>query len=244
MRGQSIREFLGVVLSSTVIGLMVFGLRMPNAEASCFSGEQADFVGNFAVSNAYGSTNWFQIRDRNLDTSCSNPVAVSTAQLGDATGDNQVEMGWWEDLSGGQHRFRYFWEAQHGSVTYGGCCDSGTDITSHVGESWGWRVAFHGSDNNFHWYIDSGSGFTEIIPPGIGWQVVGFQHGNPKGETNRRGGTGTGAKDDHYNSTYKSGSTGANWVNWTNNSLQSCNIPGWNYTKVSDTEWTMTTGTC
>ncbi|MEO8292080.1 MAG: hypothetical protein ABI635_02985 [Actinomycetota bacterium] len=239
MAKKGIRCLLSVVATSLVLGVQLFATRTPAAFANCFSGEQTIFVGNYAITTAYGTTNWIKIRDRQLDAGCSDPSAWSTAQLGDATALNQVEMGWQERPSGSSHIFNWFWEAQHGSIAYGGCCQTGSNLTPRVGDSFGWRVAYH-RDGNFHWYLNDGSGLTEVgSSTGIAWQVVDFRQGWPKGETGRRGGTDTSAFDNQYNLNYKYQASGASWTNWTNNSLPEGqdSIPYWDHVKVSDTEF-------
>lgn len=224
-----------------VIAAITFSIVYPvtPASAHCFPNEQTIFVGNYAVTSAYGTTNWIKIRDRQLDAGCSDPSAWSTAQLGDATAVNQVEVGWNEHPDGSSHDHNWFWEAQHGTVVYGGCCEAGSSLNGWVGHNFGWRVAYH-TDGNFHFYLNSGTGFTEIaLPNGISWQAVGFKQGWPKGETGRRGGTDTSAVDNQYDLQYKYAASGASWTNWTNNSLpeNQDSIPHWNHAKVSDTEY-------
>jgi len=220
-------------------------LTSQSAEASCFSGEQSIFVGNYSQTSAYGSTNTFDVRDRNLDTSCSGSAAWSTSQLGSTTALKQVEVGWEEHQSGGNHVFCYFWEAQNGNVYWGGPCQGTfwtfpqTDVRL--------RVA-HKTDGTFHFYVDEGSGFVDLLDLGFGDdQLGGFTHGWPKGETSRSGGTGTGASDEHSQLQYRSGSSGSNWVNWSNNGTQSGDqdsMPGWHHCKITATLYKIVSGTC
>ena len=226
------------VLFATVVVAAVLVSRTDDAKAACFSDEQSIFVGNYFVDTAYGTSNTFTVHNRPLDTGCSNPAVTTTAQLGDPNAGNQVEIGYTEHLNGdGTHNFHWFWEAQHGTIAYNNLGDAGTGISTGTTDSW--RVAFHSSDGNFHWYIDSGSGFTDVNPPGIGWGAIGFKQGNAKGEVSRAGGTNTDVDDHQWGLQRRQGSTGSNWVDWTGNTLpeNQDGIPWWDHNKISDVEY-------
>jgi len=209
------------------------------ALASCFSGEQTIFVGNYAQTSAYGVTNVFDVRNRDLDGSCSGPKAWSTAQLGSTSAAVQAEVGWSED-NVGSHSFCYFWEAQNGNLVWGGPCQG--SYWTFPQSAVKFRVAHH-TDGTFHFYVDegSGTGWVDLVTLGFPDDYLGnFSHGWPKGETGRSGGTGTGASDDHWALTYRQGSSGSNWVDWSNNGTQNGaqdTMPGWHHCKIIDTRY-------
>jgi hypothetical protein len=149
---------LGVILAGSS-----FAATVP-AHADCFAGEQTIFVGNYGVTNAYGSTNTIDIRNRDLATSCGTTSTWSTSQLGSSTHVQQVEVGWKEYMSGGSKHWCIFWAAQNGGAYWQANrnCQYETSTTQDVR----FRVEYDGPTDKFYFWVDNGNGFTCVCVEG------------------------------------------------------------------------------
>ncbi|MCA1702226.1 MAG: hypothetical protein LC808_02720 [Actinobacteria bacterium] len=193
MRRRSLR------LSMVVLTGIMFFPSSP-AQAAC-STEENIFVRETG-SGKTGTRNYIQIRDRDLNLSCSaDAEAHSTAHVTNLARDKWAEVGWHEDFSPlGFHQFNVFWEVGIGDIVVGhlengpaiSCCNwSIFRVEAVVGTNL-WKFYFD--------YAADGS-WTQIGPSG--GQDATFATGIAEGETARRGGTGTGAADDQKTLKYR-----------------------------------------
>lgn len=212
----------------------------PSGEQTLFQWERSDATGG----KQYGSAvrEMFDVRDRDLSTTCPGPVAWSTTQLGDPSAARQVEVGWVEELVSGEKEWRVFAEAQNGATQFGDFNDGPILATNSIIEApYGFKVEFSGG-YFIQYYTPNFPGGSWIEVGDILASQVGFGSSgwSPKGETGRLGGDGTGAADDHYDMIYATGcATSCAWTNWNGNFTPSGQntIDNWSADELSETEY-------
>jgi hypothetical protein len=227
---------------------MVFSAQ--RAAATCV-GEGTIFVhvlnsgSNFG--NAYGTSNTIPVRDRALSNCFSldpfNPEAHSTAHIENALEDHFVEIGWDETLCPQicNKQWSAFYEGNDGTApvskkTWGGF-DTGPVLDSPPSGgaySARWWMNNISGGTTWHLYVDwtmDGTADYRVTSP-----VMNFTHGRAFGETGRRGGEGTGARDDQWNLQYLQ-SDHATWVYWSDNGNVVDKICNWDWDKVSGREY-------
>jgi hypothetical protein len=242
MRREGWNRKLLLALVTIGFSLDMLALAAPSQADTCV-GEQTIFSGDYHTTNAYGTTNTFDVRNRPLGSGCGSASAWSTAQLGSSTEVKQVEVGWNESLTFlGDKHWCMFWEAQNGNASWGGACRGAYDTSPNTNDVF--RVAYNSTYDTFRYYIDVGNGFVEVTDPGphgFNQDLVAFTHGWPKGEVGRSA-SDVGAADDQSQLQYRSGSTGSNWVDWTFNGVQNGDqdsMPGWKHCRINDHHFTI-----
>ncbi len=173
-----------------------------------------------------------------------NPEAHSTAHLTNAGYTKFIEVGWVECCPGPGPFFFYFFEGNDGtggSFTWGGFANGGQvpnppgNGTSYDGRFW---LQHFGSATQFHMYVDWNHDGT--IDDTAGSPNMLFTSGVPRAETGRRGGTGTGASDHHFQLQYYS--SGGSWLAWPDNGLPQDGISNWHWQRIGDTAYKVVKG--
>ncbi|MGZ4153204.1 MAG: hypothetical protein ACXVQ0_01850 [Actinomycetota bacterium] len=206
-------------------------LRPHAAFADC-TGEETRFIQQSAsASYAYGSVNTITVKDHDI-AGCSSPNFFATAQLRNTAGDKAVEVGYTDTVNGlGQEIWEIFTE---GFVNYNSTvCGPTYWYLINPGRDDKFRVSNVSGTNQFNFSVDYGSGWVSV-----GSCTQTYSHGWAWGETGRRGGTATGASDDHKNVQFKNSS--GTWNSWPNNFETSCGNPcisNWHYDWCSQTRW-------
>jgi hypothetical protein len=200
------------------------------------------------------------VKDRDLGCAnydLSSPEAHSTAHVTNATQTKYVEVGWVEHQDSSYsygHRFQYFYEGNDGTrpldqSTFGGLA-SGADLPlppqngNYAARFWENNVS---GGSRWNMWIDfENDGVTDASRES---PSMTFSHGHAFGETGRRGGSGTGASDQHSGLKYfKPDRSG--WAYWPNNSPDftygTGGISGWKWCLVTASKYTVikTSNTC
>jgi hypothetical protein len=178
------------------------------------------------------------VRDRGLNPDCTaDAESHSTAHVRNSTGDKFAEVGWeehWHCPSGScTHNHNIFWEVKIGSTIIGhlhngphfACCGWYGFKVENVPGTLRWKFFFDPGANG---------GWIQVGPSD--GQNADFGQGVPQGETARRGGSRTGASDEH-SALARKNCDSCTMQDWTNNDFRSDDISGWHGERISDTRY-------
>lgn len=209
-------------------------LALPNPGAlaiDCTTEESIFIEQSHSGTSAYGSWNNIDVIDHDI-AGCTNFLSnfFATSRIINSGGDKWVEVGYTDTLNGiGQEIWEVFWEG--GDNFSHATCGPNVSYLLSAGPFVDFRVR----------NIPGTTDFTTEVNTGSGWLSVGscnsmnFSHGWAQGETSRRGGTATGASDDHKNLKYRNVS--GTWLAWDDNVQASDSISNWHYFRCTNTRY-------
>jgi hypothetical protein len=212
----------------TVALVSAVGMALPTRSLAACDTEEVIF-GRADSTDADGARGTFDLKNRDLDSTCTAEAeAHSTAHMRNTSLDRGAEIGYVERWGpNSSHTFRVFWETYVGETFTNGsgfnagravaCCSMTEFKVISIADTDKWTFFFD--------YGNSGT-FTQLGP--TDGAPAGFTHGIPMGETGRRGGTGTGAGDEHKNLEKKNCGSCA-WINWRTNYQHADTISNWHY---------------
>jgi hypothetical protein len=237
---------IGVKVRAAVAILMTLVIAAPSrpAIAACDT-EEALFVREPTVSNAFGERNRIYTRDRILDEDCSaDAESHSTAHVRSRDNTKFAEVGWWVHwTAGGFHGWHAFWEGKVGSTFYGGLLSGGA-YTGPAFACCGWsrfKITQSPAGDPFStvwkfWWDYNDDGTYDQLGPSAG-QNLQFNSGIPLGETARTPGPTTGAFDHHKDLLWAPWSGGTGWLSWSNNTVFSDSMGNYHHVKYADDEY-------
>jgi hypothetical protein len=237
-----------------LLAVTLASIVLPRIEASatdCTNTKEQGYWIRSTDFPAFGTQNTIPVKDRTLAFDCqAEPPGGAenhhTANITDSTFSNQAEAGYVEEWGpSSSHVCRFFYETQIGSVITGNF-DDGPQVSCTLGST-GFRVVNVDTTDNWKFYFNTGSGYTQFGPSG--GQNASFHRGYPRGESARRGDPGTSAADDQSSLRWKTNRscTSNCWTRaWSTNeydpNTSGC-IPGWVYDYISADEFKIVSGT-
>ncbi len=203
-------------LSAAVALVLLCSLLKPVAAWAACSDEIEQFFIRASTSDVVAGTDHkILLRDRALDSTCSSPVALSTAHINDqgvgTAGNSWVEIGWWEEQAAGGKAWTVFVEkGVNGSVSH---VDRIVAPNLELGTYDRWRVKNNPRNSNgtTNWDLQvdflKGGGWVDVITYTTSWHK-----GWAYGETEAKGHD-TGMYDEQRDLKYR-GESSSGWTAW------------------------------
>lgn len=217
------------------VGMMVS--IAPAAWSSCHNTEQGLFRMDTGTQSADGVISTNYLRDRDLNPDCHDDAeAHSTEHVKNSMVTKWAEVGWheyWRQGAVWYHDFNIFWEVGTGDMIVGHLAN-GPDIACC---QWlKFKVRNIENSNKWEFFYDPGANGNWIQVGPSGGQGATFGTGIPMGETARRGGTATGAADEHKGLLRKTCGS-CNYNDWSDNTNFDNDISNWHANRLSDTRY-------